>query len=102
MSKFEPNKDLDTMIKLRLQVALRKGSEILRNKAKQLAPEDTGKLKRMITEMPVKDLTVDVVSLADYSEHVEFGNNRYSGTPFMRPAMNESKSEIIRQFKDII
>ena len=98
------------------------------NEAKSKAPRDTGHLKRSIEFDVSADGTEGVVfSNAEYAPYVEFGTGiyatkgsgrktpwRYEGShgwvttkgnkaqPFLEPAFNATRSDIIDSFKEVL
>jgi HK97 gp10 family phage protein len=70
------------------------GAKTIQERAKQLAPVDSGKLKDNIV---VKKFGHDYAVIAD-SPHAhlqEFGTVNHSAKPFMRPGYDEEKTKII-------
>lgn len=106
----------------KLQEALEKACLVVERRAKQIAPKGrTGELRRSITHK-VEDLTGMVYTPLEYAPYVEYGTGLFaeeggrtdvpwsyqdeegnwhttSGQqpqPFMRPALDENREEIIR------
>lgn len=117
------NKDLDRY----LSQAMAEACATLQGAARQKAPSDTGNLRRSI-DFEVSDDGREgcVFSNAEYAPYVEIGTGiysskgsgrktpwRYEGShgwvttsgnhpqPFMEPALQENKSEIINSFKGL-
>lgn len=60
------------------------------NIAKQLAPVDTGNLRRSIThDINTGGLAADIGTDVDYAEHVERGTANSPPQPYMEPALDE-------------
>ncbi len=81
------------------QLGLRSEKAVLRlaietqNRARELCPVDTGRLRSSITHIPGRDSRgyfVDVGSNVEYAAPVEFGTSRAPGQPFLRPALAEA------------
>ena len=63
---------------------------------------DTGELKNNITMNVVKrgqTLVGQIISGANYSEHLEFGTTKMEARPFLIPALKNNKRNIIKKFK---
>lgn len=106
----------------KLQKALEKACLLVERRAKQLAPKGrTGELRKSISSK-VEDLTGEVFSPLEYAPYVEYGTGLFAENggrtdvpwsyqdekgdwhttcgqhpqPFMRPALDENREEIIR------
>lgn len=65
----------------------------IQNRARELCPVDTGRLRSSIRAVDGKDATgvyVDVGTNVEYAPHVEFGTSRMPAQPYMRPALAEA------------
>lgn len=111
--------------------ALGKACAVVERSAKQKAPKDTGALRRSITskiEVEGNEIVGTVYTPLEYAPYVEYGTGLFaeeggrkdvpwcyqddkgdwhttSGQkpqPFMRPALNENREEIIRIFKEAL
>lgn len=71
------------------------------NRAKHLAPVDTGRLKSSITHEANKS-DGRVGTNLEYSPYVELGTKRSQAQPFLRPALQDCKSEILQLFRDVV
>lgn len=106
---------------------LEKACAIVERAAKQKAPKGNGALRRSITSQ-VKNLEGEVFTPLEYAPYVEYGTGLFaeeggrkdvpwnykddkgqwhttSGMkpqPFMRPALNENREEILRVIKESI
>ena len=84
--------------------ALIRSVNLVDSKAKLLAPVDTGNLRASISKTVLNNLLEATVSTnASYASYVEFGlrsNSNYPKQPFMRPALNENKDNILKIFID--
>ena len=112
-----------------IEDALGKACALVERSAKQKAPKDTGELRRSITskvESNGSDIQGVVYTPLEYAPYVEFGTGLFpesggrqdvpwnyrddkgewhstSGMkpqPFMRPALNENREEILRKLKE--
>ena len=112
-----------------IEDALGKACALVERSAKQKAPKDTGKLRRSITSK-VKSNGSDIQGVVytplEYAPYVEFGTGLFAESggrkdvpwnyrddkgewhstsgikpqPFMRPAVNENREEILRKLKE--
>lgn len=74
------------------QSVLRLGIDV-QNRARELAPVDTGRLRGSITHVPGRDgrgYYVDVGSNVEYAPFVEFGTSKQPAQPWLRPALAEA------------
>jgi HK97 gp10 family phage protein len=83
---------------------LQKAGEVVAKAARQKVPVDTGKLRETIrvTRLPgdpKQDIRVYAGSRkkgeAYYAHMVEYGTVKMKAKPFLRPALNQSKTEIM-------
>lgn len=114
------------------RAALGKACAVIERRAKELAPKDTGALRRSITsEIDVEDgdLVGSVFTPLEYAPYVEYGTGLFAESgngrkdvpwhykddkgdwhttsgqhpqPFMRPAFNEKREEVIRILKEAL
>ena len=110
-----------------LEAALGKACALVERSAKQKAPKDTGALRQSITSK-VSDLEGVVFTPLYYAPYVEYGTglfaeqggrtdvpwwykddkgewHRTSGQkpqPYMRPALDENREEILRILKEVL
>ena len=69
--------------------------------AKQLSPVLTGFNKASINSR-IHDTYGEVVAGTDYASHLEFGTYKMAAQPFMFPAINKHRQDIIDDIKDAI
>ena len=113
----------------KLREAVGKACAVVERKAKEKAPKDTGALRRSITskvETEGEDIVGTVFTPLEYAPYVEYGTGLFAESggrkdvpwsyqddkgnwhstsgqkpqPFMRPAFNESREEILRIIKE--
>lgn len=110
-----------------LEGAIGKACALVERRAKQLAPKDTGALRRSITSKVDGDEGV-VYTPLEYAPYVEFGTGLFAESggrkdvpwsykddqgewhetsgqhpqPFMRPALNENREAIVRIIKEAL
>ena len=124
LSSLEELRSLDN-----IEDALGKACALVERSAKQKAPKDTGELRRSITskvESNGSDIQGVVYTPLEYAPYVEFGTGLFAESggrqdvpwnyrddkgewhstsgikpqPFMRPALNENREEILRKLKE--
>jgi HK97 gp10 family phage protein len=113
-----------------LEAAVGRACALVERKAKEKAPKDTGALRRSITsevDVTTREIEGIVFTPLEYAPYVEYGTGLFaeggngrqdvpwnyqddqgnwhstSGQhpqPFMRPALNESREEILRILKE--
>lgn len=108
-----------------IEAALGKACALVERSAKQKAPKDTGALRRSITS-EVNGLEGSVFTPLEYAPYVEYGTGLFAESggrndvpwyykddqgnwiktsgqkpqPFMRPALEENREEILRIIKE--
>ena len=109
---------------VKIQKALGKACALVERSAKQKAPKDTGELRRSITSK-VEGLVGVIYTPLEYAPYIEYGTGLFAESggrmdvpwnyqddegnwhstsgqkpqPFMRPALQENREEIIRIIK---
>jgi len=83
-----------------LKPALKAGAEVIEERAARNAPVRTGKLRdSMMTILRTRagELVASIGPSREawYGHLVEFGTSRTAGRPFLRPAVDEGKGEIV-------
>ena len=90
------------------KIALKSGGMVVANRAKEIITEKglikSGTMKRSIHAEPVEnesgDLSVRIgTNIQDppYPFYLEFGTKRMSPKPFLRPALDESRNEALKE-----
>ncbi len=90
------------------KIALRSGGMVVANRAKEIITEKglikTGTMKRSIHAEPVETKSGDMFVLIGtniqdppYPHYLEFGTKRMSPKPFLRPALDETKGEALKE-----
>lgn len=118
--RLDEMQDTDTVYK-----ALGKACALVERTAKQTAPKDNGELRRSITSK-VEGLTGIVFTPLEYAPYVEYGTGLFAETagrkdvpwcyqddegewhstsgqkpqPFMRPALNQNRTEVRKIIKE--
>ena len=103
--------NLDEKLKRALEEALEEIAEKIRDDAKSFAPVDTGALRKSIRVEKKGELQFSVVAgdggvinprtgrEVDYAGFVEFGTSRMSPQPYMQPALEKNRDEILKIVK---
>lgn len=75
----------------------------LQNKAKRIAPVDTGTLKRSIgLEITEAGMTAEVEATAEYAPYVEYGTRFMKAQPYIRPSLEEQKKSFENDLSKIL
>ena len=103
--------NLDEKLSRALEEALEEIAEKIRDDAKSFAPVDTGSLRKSIRVEREGELQFSVVAggggvinprtgrEVDYAGYVEFGTSRMSPQPYMQPALEKNRDEILKIVK---
>jgi len=103
--------NLDVKLKRALEEALEEIAEKIRDDAKDLVPVDTGSLRKSIRVEKEGELQVSVIAggggvinprtgrEVDYAGFVEFGTSRMSPQPYMQPALEKNRDELLNIVK---
>ena len=81
---------------------IRNNTERLKASAKAKAPVDTGFLKNHITSSYPNRLEGRVKSEAAYSGYQEYGTRFQTGTPHIRPALQEIEPQFKKDMNDVL
>ena len=81
---------------------IRNNTERLKASAKAKAPVDTGFLKNHITSSYPKRLEGRVKSEAAYSGYQEYGTRFQTGTPHIRPALQEIEPQFKQDMNNVL
>jgi len=99
--------NLDVKLSKALDEALNEIAEKIRDDAKSLVPVDTGALRKSIRIEKKGELQVSVVAgdggvinprtgrEVDYAGYVEFGTSRMNPKPYMQPALEKNRDELL-------
>ncbi len=82
----------------RTQKGLVEATALVERTAKELCAVLTGTLKRSITH-EIEPGRAIVGTNIEYAPHVELGTSKWSGKPFLRPALAANLSKIKQLFK---
>lgn len=98
LQKLDLNKQ-----KMGVKEAVKKHTALMQSKAQQLAPVDTGFLKRGIaSEMSSDGMQGRVNSVASYSGFQEFGTRFMGAQPFMGPAFRQERPLFISDLLKLV
>ena len=82
------------------QEALYAGSVLVQGDASSRAPVDTGNLRSSI-DFEVSSDNAEIFTPVQYAAHIEYGTSNMAAQPFLRPAIDGSKNNIIKIFSDV-
>ena len=111
-------KDYDSAMDKAIEKALVTAGVILERQAVALTPVDTGRLRGSITyrtqrkesrldapatakdqvSRPARKWTLHVGTNVEYAPHLEYGTVKMGAQPYLRPALNAEKNNILRDF----
>jgi HK97 gp10 family phage protein len=82
--------------------ALAAGAEIVKNDARMRVPVRTGNLRDSIDMEQVSSNEIHVGPGKEgwYGQFIELGKKGYAAHPFMRPAIDERRSKVVKAVKD--
>ncbi len=89
-------------VKEAIGTALKNNAEEIKRNAKSKAPRDTGFMAENINTSYSGDTKAEIKSPATYSGYVEFGTRKMSAQPFMRPALEQQRDKMQKDFRDAI
>ncbi len=95
------------------------GAEIVKSRADELAPKDSGRLSSTLNIVPIKtskkngigfkvetgtrtDLEIPADATGYYPITQEFGSSKTPAKPYIRPATEQSRSEVLSLMEDDI
>lgn len=79
------------------QEALHAGSVLIHGQATLNAPVDTGYLRSSI-DFEVGSEDADIFATADYAAKLEYGGSGQAAQPYLRPALDSNRSNLIKIF----
>ena len=82
------------------QEALYASSVVVQGDATLNAPVDTGNLRSSI-DYEVGTDDAEIFTPVQYAAHVEYGTSNMAAQPFIRPAIDSNKNNIIKIFSDV-
>lgn len=129
--ELENSDSFELLDELALRRGMERACALVERKAKEKAPKDTGALRRSITSEVVQEggeIVGTVFTPLEYAPYVEYGTGLFAESggrkdvpwcyqddkgewhstsgqkpqPFMRPALNESREEIMRIIKEAL
>jgi len=78
-----------------LDAAVDSGAKLVWDTATTLCPVRTGRLKNSIHILKQKELERIIRADTEYAIFVEFGTSRMAAQPFIRPALEARRAEIV-------
>jgi len=93
-------------LKDELQEAVMEGADLIQNIAVELVPVRTGRLRASIQVLP-GDRPMEAIvraggASAPYARHVEYGTRRMSAQPYMRPAADARRDEVVALIRNSV
>src|SRR5438309_108922 len=92
-----------------VQNILHDGAQRVAERAREIAPVRTGRLRDSIIVEAGVEVDVDeafqpiaVVATAPYSKFVEEGTSKMTARPFLEPALEETEPEVIAEVDDVL
>ena len=82
------------------QEALYTSSVVVQGDATLNAPVDTGNLRSSI-DYEVSSDDADIFTPVQYAAHIEYGTSNMAAQPFLRPALDNNKGNIVKLFSDV-
>lgn len=76
-----------------LEKSIDYGARLVRTRAREIVPVDTGRLRKSIAIRDIPD-GKGIGPDTDYDIYVEFGTERMAKQPYMRPALDENAKKI--------
>jgi HK97 gp10 family phage protein len=88
-----------------LEAAIEEAAKLLESEAKRRAPYRTGKLRDSIEARKVKPRRGEAIRYAisphvKYAAPVEYGTSRMPPNPYMRPAHDTKKDQVVRDARE--
>lgn len=79
--------------------AIKNGCLAIEASAKQKCPVDTGNLRASIATNMVDEKVGEVGTNVEYASYVELGTKHQSAQPFLFPAFEEQKGNIVKEIE---
>ncbi len=101
---IEKLKKMENQIIKVMGKALEESAEIVREEAFIKAPKRRGELARKLMISKIKHSSIDIGPDKEsfYGRFLELGTVKLSARPFLRPALDSKKSEVIAKFIEVI
>ena len=81
---------------------LEEAGVIVEGAAKRLAPKDTGNLAGSINRRRENKLAEAVGTNVEYAEYQEYGTRFMKAHPYLRPAIDENRRNLIRRLRELV
>lgn len=85
-----------------LKLSSKAAATIIYNRSQELVPVDTGELKESGEVIDVGNNQFTVQYGTDHAIFQEFGTSTQHGTPFLRPAIDDTRDEVLKATADEI
>lgn len=98
--------ELEATVLEHLEEAMETAVLLVESTAKELAPVDTGRLRSSIAS-EVRRVASDTIkgiigTDVEYAKFQEFGTSKMDANPFLRPAIETHRGDIIRLFEEAV
>lgn len=81
------------------RILVEEAAAAIESKAVARAPVDTANLRNSIERRMTGAYEAEVATNVEYAIYQEFGTRYQQGTPYMRPAVDEFRSQLAREAK---
>lgn len=98
MTMKSNRREVSQTLRREIDDRLEKSGLLISNAAKQFSPIDTGRLRASIQSVKEGN-TVYIGTNVYYGVYQELGTRYQSGTPFLRPGLNNSRGALIALWK---
>lgn len=89
--------DMDAFARKLASYTVAEAAAAIEGKAANLAPVgDTGNLRNSMYRKDISDMRSEVGNTADYAVYVEFGTRFMGAQPYLIPAVDETRKQIMR------
>lgn len=88
--------DMDAFARKLASYTVAEAAAAIEGKAANLAPVDSGNLRNSMYRKDISDMRVEVGNTADYAVYVEFGTRFMGAQPYLIPAVDETRKQIMR------
>lgn len=99
---YKKIKELSSKAREVMGNALYEGAVKIKERAQELVPRDTGRLQQSITAEKVDDSISKVGTDVSYAPYVELGTEKMSAQPYLFPAFEQLRDEVLENVKNKI
>lgn len=95
-------KQFDSIKEIDISQGLLGAGYILQKKSQELCPVDTGFLRNSASTEIINPKLVEMSFSAGYASYVEFGTAKWSGKPYVRPAIESERDSMVTYLKNYV